>query len=125
MDLFHLNPQQIQYLEIIGRVDNSNVGTLANTLDEAITQERYEMVLDMSGVTFINSAGLRELVRIFKRSQRAGGMLHILNPSDQVQRLLELVGLDSVFHIYFDPTWNFAPNKSLPAAAQRQICYLA
>jgi anti-sigma B factor antagonist len=125
MDLFHLNPQQIQYLEIIGRVDNKNVGQLADTLDEAITQGRNEMVLDMSGVTFINSAGLRELVRIFKRVQRVGGMLHILNPSDQVQRLLDLVGLDSVFDIDFDPTWNFAPTKSLPDAAQRQICYLA
>lgn len=117
---------EVKLFEVIGRVDNATLSKLTTAVDAAITQGHNQVVLDMGAVSYINSAGLRELVRVYKRIVRMGGKLHIANPSEQVMRTLELVGLDTVFNIFYDPAWNFPriPDHPLPTV-QRQICYLA
>jgi anti-anti-sigma factor len=116
----------VKLFEVIGRIDNANLTKLTTAVDAAITQGHHQIVLDMGGVTYINSAGLRDLVRMYKRLERISGKLHIANPSQQVMRTLELVGLDSVLHIFFDPAWNFPriPDQVM-SPVQHQVCYLA
>jgi anti-anti-sigma factor len=85
-----------------------------------------EILLDMSGVEYMNSAGLRELVKAFKLIQRAGGWLTLVNPSDYVRKLLELVGLEPIFEIHVDPLWDpmrLAPRELPPVP--RQMFYYA
>lgn len=123
-DRIQANPKRFQLLEVIGRVDGDNVMELQNTIEQAIGDGRIHLLLDLSGVQYMNSSGLRELVQIFKRLQRAGGTLTVVNPSDPVKALLELVGLETVFDIYFDPLWN--PSRytaATLASLPRQLCY--
>lgn len=120
------DPNRIQLFEVIGRVDTDSALKLSNTLQTAIANGRDQLVLDMSGVEYINSAGLRELVQVFKLVQRAGGNLVLVNPSDFVCKPLELVGLDTIFDMHFDPLWDAShltspQNPSVP----RQMCYYA
>lgn len=49
--------------------------------------------VDLSSVTFIDSSGLRVLVRAEKRLAGGGGGLTIVRPSEPVRRLLEITGL--------------------------------
>jgi anti-sigma B factor antagonist len=119
------DPKRLQLFEIVGRVDNENVTSLAQTLDEAIASGRNQLILDLSGVEYINSAGLRELVQIFKRLQRSGGTLTIVNPSEYVRAMLDLVGLDSVFEIHVDPLWDPARLTPNLPALPRQMVYCA
>lgn len=124
--LHYSDPDRIQLFEIVGRIDSTSALTLSQTLEEAIVSGRNQLLLDLSSVQYMNSAGLRELVQVFKRVQRVGGALTIVNPSDHVRRLLELVGLDTVFEIYVDPLWEpsrlLSPNLPPPP---RQLCYFA
>ncbi len=53
------------------------------------------LVLDMSGVTFLDSAGISALVRL--REQSSDGSLTIANPSTPVHRVLGIVGLLETF----------------------------
>jgi anti-anti-sigma factor len=55
---------------------------------------RPNVVLDMSGVTFIDSTGLGLLVKIFKSCRDAGGALVLLKPSETMARILAAVRLD-------------------------------
>ena len=124
--LIRNNPTQIYLIEIIGRIDGDNIMSVSQSIDEALTAGHNQIILDLSGVDFMNSAGLRTLVNAFKRVRRDSGTLNLINPSESVMRLLELVGLDSVFTIYFDAAWHplsVAPS-GLPAG-QRQLHYLA
>lgn len=93
------NGNQPQLFEIIGRINDDNANQLAQSLNNAISEGRHHLVLDLSGVEYMNSAGLRALVNLFKHVERVGGTLTIANPSSRVKTLFELVGLDSVLDI--------------------------
>lgn len=114
----------VHLLEVIGRVDNDSTERLSHAVEQALLRDRVHVLLDMHGVDFINSAGLRTLVLLYKQIVRREGRLILINPSDNVQKLLELVGLDTVFEIHRDPRWNagaFAPGM-LPEG-NREVCY--
>jgi anti-sigma B factor antagonist len=118
--------KRLQLFEIVGRIDSDSALAMARVIENAVTGGRDQLFLDMSGVEYMNSAGLRELVKAFKLVQRAGGRLILVNPSDYVRKLLELVGLESVFEIYVDPLWDpmrLTPNDLPPVP--RQMFYYA
>jgi anti-sigma B factor antagonist len=91
-----------QVMEIVGRLDNANTPRLVEAVNDALSSGRSYLVLDLNGVDYMNSAGLRQLVRILERVRNQGGILYITNPSERVNKLLELVGLDSVIEIHTD-----------------------
>jgi anti-anti-sigma factor len=126
MQLIQSHPQRVQIVEVLGRIDNHTIGELVALLEQAIAEGQNELVLDMSGVKYMNSAGLRELVRVYEQASRSGGMVHIANPSPQIQTLLELVGLDTVFKIHVDQLWSMArlTHHGLPVR-RRQVCIFA
>lgn len=52
------------------------------------------LALDLSGLSFMDSSGLKVLMNLDRRSKREGWSLAIENPRGQVLRLLELCGFD-------------------------------
>lgn len=92
--------KRVQLFEVIGRVDSSNATELGTALDKVVDEGKANLVLDLGGVDYMSSAGLREMVRVLKRVKRTGGDLRIANPSDRVKEVLELAGLDTIFEIY-------------------------
>ena len=59
-----------------------------------------QVVIDLSGVQAIDSAGIRALVRGHTSAARLGGRMRLAAPSPAVRRVLELLNLLSVFEIY-------------------------
>ncbi len=117
-------PDRVLVVEIIGRIDSDNAVLLTLDVENALAEDRNRVILDLSGVYYMNSAGLRELVQVWKRTQQSGGNLSIVNPSPYVQKMLEMVGLDSVITIYHDPSWNTAMRPSvLTPGVQRYTRY--
>ncbi|MBN1680577.1 MAG: STAS domain-containing protein [Anaerolineae bacterium] len=86
--------------ELAGRVDSTNASELGETLNRVVENGRTNLVLDLYGVEYMSSAGLREMVRVLKRVKKSGGDLRIANPSERVKEVLELAGLDTIFNIY-------------------------
>jgi anti-sigma B factor antagonist len=122
----HYDNKRLQLFEIVGRIDGDNALAMAEAIQHAVVNGRDQVFLDMSAVEYMNSAGLRELVKAFKLVQRAGGRLILINPSDYVYKLIELVGLESIFEIYVDPLWDpmrLTPNDIPPAP--REMFYYA
>lgn len=77
---------------VSGRVDSVTAGTLDEQLSK-IAHENNKMVLDMHGVTYLSSAGVRAIVRTLQSVQKAGGEVFLANVSDSVERVLETVGM--------------------------------
>ena len=92
--------KRVQLFEIVVRVDSTNASELGTAMDRAADEGRNHIVLDLGGVEYMSSAGLREMVRVLKRVKRSGGDLRIANPSERVREVLELAGLDTIFEIY-------------------------
>jgi anti-sigma B factor antagonist len=60
--------------------------------------------LDVSGVSFIDSSGLRVLIGLADRAGEAGRAVRIDHPSPTVARLVEITGLGEMFGLAGDPT---------------------
>ena len=78
-----------------GELDLSNAKTLEAELRRAIGGDAPGVVLDLSGVTFIDSAGLRVLLLMAKHSLQNGGRLCLLRGSEPVDRVIEVGGVES------------------------------
>ena len=59
---------------------------------------RY-VVIDMSGVRYVNSSGIGVLITILTKFRNIGGEVHLLSPSEQVKKLLIITKLQAIFSI--------------------------
>jgi anti-sigma B factor antagonist len=57
------------------------------------------IIVDLTGVTFLDSSGVRVLLEAQARSSRRGGSLSLVGPVPAVQRVLTITGLDQRFPI--------------------------
>jgi anti-anti-sigma factor len=76
-----------------GAVDIASCGELQARLDEVIDAGATIVVLDLGDVDFIDSSGIREIVRAGRRLQDADGRLLVENTSGATQRILEVTGI--------------------------------
>ena len=90
-------------LVLEGRVDSVGAGELESVLDEVLEQGKYRIVLDMSGVQYINSAGLRTLADAVTRARNHGGDLRLAALTPRVARVFKIIGFDRVFDEYLTP----------------------
>jgi anti-sigma B factor antagonist len=58
------------------------------------------VVVDLSGVTYIDSSGVASLVEAFQLSRKKNGTFALVNVSSAVMRVLSLARLDRVFAIH-------------------------
>jgi anti-sigma B factor antagonist len=71
---------------------------VANLLKE----DHKQIVLNLSNVDYIDSAGIGELVASKKRAAAAGGDVRLLLPSESVYKVLSIVSLHLIFQIFED-----------------------
>lgn len=79
-----------------GEIDAHTAPSLAEAVADA---QRPKLSIDLSGVGFIDSSGLRVLIEAHRRAADAGGSLHLTRPSDSVRRLLAISGLDDYLDV--------------------------
>jgi anti-sigma B factor antagonist len=80
----------------IGEGDMVLRDRVVDLLDKGHTQ----IVLNLEKVTYMDSAGIGELVACYKRAKEKGGTVKLLNPSGKVLDLLTLTKLEEVFETY-------------------------
>ena len=85
-----------------GDLDAYTAPELRQTLHEAAESGARLLVVDLSRVTFIDSAGLGTLVGAHRRMLEAGGALRIVQPPALVGRAFALTGLDEVLDLRED-----------------------
>ena len=71
-------------------------------LTDLLDRGHRKIILDMSQVGFMDSAGLGELVACKKRTAERGGDIKLLQPVGQVHKLLVMTLLTSMFEVYSD-----------------------
>jgi stage II sporulation protein AA (anti-sigma F factor antagonist) len=81
-------------LTLSGELDPHTAPTLVEELDAVRADGATSVVLVLSGLTFVDSSGLRVLIAADRSLADAGGRLVLRSPSDTVRRLLEITGLD-------------------------------
>ncbi len=67
---------------------------------EVLAEGSKKILLNLSGMDYIDSNGMGELVQSYKESQRAGASLRLLKPQDRVAKSLRLTNLLPMFAVY-------------------------
>jgi anti-anti-sigma factor len=80
-------------LQIAGRVDSHWADHLNTFLADTIREGHDRIALDLSGVTFLSSAGIAVLMRFYRQLDGINGMLVVTRPSLQVRTVLEITHL--------------------------------
>jgi len=75
---------------------------LRDRIQELLKDGHREFALDLSGLSYLDSFGLAQLICIRNLIQKAGGNMKLLRPSLQVQKHLRITNLDAVFSIVND-----------------------
>ncbi|MFD6892812.1 STAS domain-containing protein [Streptomyces sp. NPDC059957] len=88
-------------VRLSGEMDLSRVGEVRALLLEAATRAggRADIVVDLSGLTFCDSAGLNLLLRARLQAVESGRTLRLAAPNAQMLRLLEITGALSLFPV--------------------------
>lgn len=82
-----------------GRIDMVTAEK-AYSQGEDIVNRNEKTVLDMSGMDYLSSAGLRVLLRLNKLAKKSGKEFTLCGPSGIVKSVLEDSGMDALFTIY-------------------------
>ncbi|MCZ2076919.1 MAG: STAS domain-containing protein [Bryobacteraceae bacterium] len=93
----------VSIVDVSGRItlgESSNL--LRLTVKDLVAQQQRNIVLNLSGVSYIDSGGLGEIVGSYATVAHAGGRLKLLNPQRRVDDLLQVTKLLTVFEIYTD-----------------------
>lgn len=84
-------------LKLSGRLDAAWAGAVDAAIDAAIRDGRHTIHLDLAGVDYISSAGLRVLLSHFKQLRGIGGCFVICNACPAVAKVIEMSGLGVLF----------------------------
>jgi anti-sigma B factor antagonist len=87
---------------VSGEIDLETAPQLGDHALAALTDVSVHLVLDLRGVTFMDSTGLKVLLATARRADLAGGSLVLVAPTRPVQRILTLTGLDTTFTVADD-----------------------
>ncbi len=79
-----------------GRLTMVSARAFRDAVTEVIERDGGTVVVDLSGVSFVDSSGLGALVACLKTARQAGGDLRIAAPTEQVTMVLGLTNLDRV-----------------------------
>jgi stage II sporulation protein AA (anti-sigma F factor antagonist) len=99
MDISEENVGNVLVATIKGRLDSATSSTFAERL-ETLTASRKKLILDLSGVDFVTSAGLRAVLTIVKKMKFSGGALALCGVQPQVREILDITGLAPMMDIY-------------------------
>lgn len=85
---------------IIGDIDALTSGQMTEYLDEYITQKESNLILDLSQVNFMSSAGLRAILGAVKKCRLNDGDLYLVAPQPGVARVLKMSGFENILKLF-------------------------
>ena len=84
-------------IEIVGRLDTITAPSLDKTISEDVTDAKH-LILDLKGMEYISSAGLRVLLGAQKKMQKIGTM-KLINVREEVMEVFEMTGFADILVI--------------------------
>jgi anti-sigma B factor antagonist len=86
-------------IHVDGQIDSKTVTALRDFIDEQITEQR-PVVLDLTNVPFMSSAGLRTLLTLHRRTQQLATDLALVGLVDGIVETMRVTGFYDYFVVY-------------------------
>jgi anti-anti-sigma factor len=99
MDLREDTVGGVTVVEIKGRIDNITAPTLGDRLAASLGDAQGRVVLDLSRLEYISSAGIRVLLLAAKSAEQAGSRFVLCGISGRISQLFDVGGFLDLFKI--------------------------
>ena len=83
-----------------GRIDTQAADEMDQALQAAVAGGIHKIVVDMSGVDYISSAGLRSLAAVLVKCRDEGGDMKLAALNKRVTRVFNIVGFDLLMSLH-------------------------
>jgi anti-anti-sigma factor len=111
----HYEKAGVQVLCVLGEVDLSSAHRLNALIAKARSRETNpSVVVDLSAVEFIDTAGLEVLLQKWKAFQESSGRLHLVTSDGPVKRLLEIAASGEILDGYVYENLDAAVEERVP-----------
>ena len=101
MEIVRRSENGIPVLVLTGRLNQASADALhAAAMEVAGDETSKALVVDMGGVDFIASVGIRSLIRPSQALALRGGKLAVANLSPHISEFFKLTGFDQMFRVY-------------------------
>ncbi|MBK8017835.1 MAG: STAS domain-containing protein [Betaproteobacteria bacterium] len=86
----------ITLIRLAGRMDVEGTSAIETRFTAHAVSDGAAVVLDMAGVDFLSSYGIRALMLVAKALRQRGGAMALMCPQDAVRKVLETSGVDQL-----------------------------
>lgn len=100
MEMIERENNSIQIIDVIGEVDLYNTKEIKDMIDEKIKQGKYQIILNLLKVPFMDSSGIGTLVTGMYRLKKYQGSLKIINIVGSVAKVFKMTGMDTHLEIF-------------------------
>ncbi|MCE9501264.1 MAG: STAS domain-containing protein [Leptospira sp.] len=92
----------IPVLDIIGEVDLYNAKQIKDTIESLIKQEKYQVIVNLEKVPFMDSSGIGTLVTGMYRLKKYHGGMKVINIVGSVAKVFKLTGMEDHLEVCKD-----------------------
>ena len=92
--------ENITSVAVSGSVDALTAPDLARAIVDQIAEGHVYLVVDLTGVEFMSSAGLRTLLGAVKESRSQGGDLRIASTNPGIDKVLKMSGFNNIAKVF-------------------------
>ena len=89
---------------LTGEADVTNSDALREVLDAEVAKQPRTMIIDLSGLRFMDSSALHVILRANRVMDRQGGVLALASPREPVAKMLRLTAADQLIPVYASVT---------------------
>jgi len=93
-------PAGCAVVTVLGRVDSQSVPDLEKSFSDLMENGTSRIILELAGVEFLSSAGLRVLVKTQQNLNKIEGSLSLVSPSEPITVIFRTVGMLDLFETY-------------------------
>ncbi len=100
MELNSLNEDGVLCFEVSGRLDSSSASSFEQNVNEEAGNSKNPVLLDLTNLAYISSAGLRAVLLLTKSANAKGSKLALCALPPQVEEVFKISGFDKIIPIY-------------------------
>ena len=93
---------QVSLIDVSGHLTFFEVGALGNSIHSLLKERRKNIVLNLSGLAYLDSSGIGELARIYVAVVKQGGAMKVIGLTPKVEEVLKITHLSQVFQEFPD-----------------------
>jgi len=90
----------VRMIKLAGKLDIVGTGEIETKFAGYCSGENVRVIVDLAGVEFLASIGIRLLMLNAKSIAKRGGKMVIINPNPEVKHILEVTGIPGIIPIY-------------------------